>query len=153
MELFPAHVCLVSLHMFCGPAWFCIEPCSTVLQCSFVHQKEHEEWTHCQTQKGRRPEVDGGGGIFSVSRFYHHAAKFGLGTFLTSVVGPLYFFFFLLLLVPNKTGAVRNHCLFLFMAAGREPQEDPSVATYLTAISVATCKPFSSKLKGRNVPK
>jgi hypothetical protein len=116
--------------------------------CSSVHQKEHEEWTHCQTQKGRRTEVDEGGGIFSVSRFYHHAAKFGLGTFLTSVVGPIYFFL-LLLLVPNKTGAARNHCLFLFMAVGREPQEDPSVATYLTAISVATCKPFSSKLKGR----
>jgi hypothetical protein len=58
--------------------------------------------------------------VFSVSRFYH-AAKFGLGTFFTSVVGPLYLLL-LLLLVLNKTGAARNHCLFLFMAAGVNPK-------------------------------
>jgi hypothetical protein len=31
MELCPAHVSLVFLHMFFGRAWFCIDPCSTVL--------------------------------------------------------------------------------------------------------------------------
>jgi hypothetical protein len=67
----------------------------------------------------RAPDRARWGGVFSVSRFYH-AANFGLGTFLTSVVGPLYFL--LLLLVPNKTGAARDYCLFLFMAAGVNPK-------------------------------
>jgi hypothetical protein len=33
MELYPAivFVFLVFLHMFLGPAWFCIKPCSMVL--------------------------------------------------------------------------------------------------------------------------
>jgi hypothetical protein len=51
-------------------------------------------------------------GVFSVSRFYH-AAKFGLGTFLTSVVGPLYLL--LLLLVPNKAGVQPGIIAFFFL--------------------------------------
>ncbi len=84
------HVSLVFLHMFFGPAWFCIEPRSTILHvllfskrtCHNVHSQKVKPCSrttrfsaglHCQAQKGRRTEPDwgggGGGGVLNVSHF------------------------------------------------------------------------------------
>jgi hypothetical protein len=61
MELCPAHVCLVSLHMFCGPAWFCIEPCSTVLHVLLCIKKNMNNGPTVRPRKGAGQRLMGAG--------------------------------------------------------------------------------------------